>query len=169
MDDKTSGIIRIYLRKWQGQVITKEMLEKLRDEIYKKTRKNKFAPFSNVKLWIKAVRKEMKAEEKAKGASSKKSKKEKPEKREKEQKEKMVTSPSKSLPSRVEASLHTIKDEVHTPAPPVEVDLPKAPVVFDKIYLQNIQFEIMSIRQMMERISRQLDKLERELESHRGD
>lgn len=155
MDEKTSGIITVYLKKWQGQVITKEMLEKLRDDIYKRTKKNKFAPFSNVKKWIKAVRKEMKAKEKAKAPAKAKGKKE----REKPE--------PHSLPARIEESITALKDEVHMPAPPVEMRLPKAPILFDKVYLQNIQFEISNIRQMMERISRQLDKLEKELSNHR--
>jgi hypothetical protein len=162
MDDKTSKIIAGYLKKWQGQVITKEMLGKLRDDIHKKTRKNKFAPFSNVKKWIKAVRKQMKAEKKAKEAKSAPKAKAKG----KKGREKAAPS-SKSLPARVEESIQALKDEVHMPAPPVEIELPKAPIVFDKVYLQNIQFEISSIRQLMERVSRQLDKLEKELSSHR--
>ena len=68
-----------------------------------------------------------------------------------------------------EDSVNFIKEE-NTPALPAqEVLLPKPTIVIDKVYLQSIKFEIAGIRQTMERVSRQLDKLEKELTSHGDD
>ena len=66
---------------------------------------------------------------------------------------------------KVEESLNIIKEEVISPQPQ-EVLLPKPTVVFDKIYLQSIKFEIAGIRQARERVGRQLDRLEKELSEH---
>ena len=69
----------------------------------------------------------------------------------------------------MEDSVNLIKDDSQPPSPQQEVALPKPTIVFDKIYLQSIKFEIAGIRQTMERVSRQLDKLEKELSSHNED
>ena len=44
-----------------------------------------------------------------------------------------------------------------------EVEVPKAPIILDKVYLQRLSFEIAGIRSALERMNKQLDKLEREL------
>ncbi|PIT84638.1 hypothetical protein COU37_01800 [Candidatus Micrarchaeota archaeon CG10_big_fil_rev_8_21_14_0_10_45_29] len=49
-----------------------------------------------------------------------------------------------------------------------EVEIKKPPLVLDKVYLQSMSFEMASMRQALDRIGRQLDKLERELNAHRN-
>ncbi len=44
-----------------------------------------------------------------------------------------------------------------------EVELPRATQVMDKVYLQRISFEIAGIRQAIERMNKQLSRLESEL------
>lgn len=74
-----------------------------------------------------------------------------------------------SIPKRIEDSLNVIKEEVAAPVQYQEVEMPKPTVVFDKVYLQSIKYEIAGIRQAMERVSRQLDRLEEELAQHVAD
>ncbi len=153
-------VIKKQLKKWKGETMNKEKLEQLRDEIYKATGKNKTAPFANVKKWVSEARKELRKEEKkpekAKAASKPKAKA----KAKKANKEPKV----KKMPARVEESLALLKEEREAPIEePTEevIDIPKPTIVFDKVYLQNIQFEIAGIRKQMERISKQLDKIEK--------
>jgi len=65
----------------------------------------------------------------------------------------------------VQASLDEIKTEMEMPRQ--EIAMPKPTVVMDKVYLQSISFEIAAMRSAMDRIGRQLDKLEKELNQHR--
>jgi hypothetical protein len=163
MDDKTKAIIRAKLEKWSGEVIDKDKLSELRDEVYKKTRKNKFAPFSNFKKWIKLVRKDMHAEAKKAGKSVIR---EHATKIEHEQKGAEPEARIMSLSSKVERSLNDLKEETQQL---MEVPMPKPTIIFDKVYLQSIQYEIANIRSMMERINKQLDKLEKQLSSRKED
>ena len=193
MDEKIIKIVAAKLRRIGDQPINAEKLVEIREEVYKATKTNKFASFSNVKKWVKAARGYMKAQETAArgGAHSPKANREakpaaakggahspqanraakgkpaaksagkpaKPAKREEE-----FVAPV--VPRKIEDSVNFIKEE-NTPAmPSQEVVLPKPTIVFDKIYLQSIKFEIAGIRQTMERVSRQLDKLEKELTNH---
>jgi len=163
MDDKTKSIIRAKLEKWSGEVIDKGKLSELRDEVYKKTRKNKFAPFSNFKKWIKIVRKEMHAEAKKAGKSVVR---EHATKIEHEPKAEQAEAKIMQLTSKVERSLNELKEEATQLQ---EVPMPKPTIIFDKVYLQSIQYEIANIRSMMERINKQLDKLEKQLSSKKED
>jgi len=70
--------------------------------------------------------------------------------------------PEVSISPRIEESVQRLKEEQQ----PIVVELEKPTIIFDKVYLQNISFEIASIKQTMERVSRQLDKLERQLAEH---
>jgi hypothetical protein len=174
MDEKIQKIISAKLKLWHGQPIDVPKLEKIRDEVYKKTRTNKFAPFSNIKKWIKMTRQAMAKEEKAKGKPAKHAKaahipkkgKAKPAPHRHEPAHERIPEPA-PVSARVEASVNELKDEVQR----IEVAASARPaqIVFDKVYLQRFSYEIASMRQAMERISRQLDKLEKELLSHRDD
>ena len=178
MDEKIIKIVAAKLRRIGDQPINVEKLTDIREDVYKATKTNKSASFSNVKKWVKAARGYMKAQEKASapkakpadakgGAHSQQanraakaaSKQVKITKREEE-----FVAPV--VPRRIEDSVNFIKEE-NTPAlPSQEVVLPKPTIVIDKVYLQSIKFEIAGIRQTMERVSRQLDKLEKELTNH---
>ncbi|MFA5929787.1 MAG: hypothetical protein WC861_02800 [Candidatus Micrarchaeia archaeon] len=167
MDEKVIKIVAAKLRRIGDQPINAEKLTEIREEVFKATRSNKFASFSNVKKWVKAARSHMKAQEKAsaqkaKPAASKAKPAGKPARFTKREEEFVAP----VVPRRIEDSVNFIKEE-NTPAmPSQEVVLPKPTIVFDKVYLQSIKFEIAGIRQTMERVSRQLDKLEKELTNH---
>jgi hypothetical protein len=159
MDDEILKITIAKVRRWEGQPIDKEKLEGLRTEIFQKTKTNKFAPFSNVKKWIKAARKAIAkqrkdAEKKGKSSAKPSSRKDAP-------------PHIPDMPAAVEAGLLELKAEVQ-PKPLIhtEVMMQKPPIVFDKVYLQSMTYEIASMRSAMDRISKQLDKLERELQDH---
>ena len=62
MDEKILRIVVSRLRRYGDEPINQEKLMQIRDDVYKATRTNKFAPFSNVKKWIKAARAEMRKE-----------------------------------------------------------------------------------------------------------
>ena len=164
MDEKIIKIVAAKLRRIGDQPINAEKLTEIREEVYKATRTNKFASFSNVKKWVKAARNYMKAQEKAKAKPASKAKPaaSKPVKFTKREEEFVAP----VVPRRIEDSVNFIKEE-NTPALPAqEVMLPKPTIVIDTVYLQSIKFEIAGIRQTMERVSRQLDKLEKELTNH---
>ncbi len=163
MDEKIIRIVASKLRRYAGQPINQEKLVSIRAAVYSATRTNKSASFSNVKKWIKAARKYIKIKDKAKKAK-------KPAKR-KAQKPKKAKKPVSEpevhrVPKKVEQSVNIIKQETEPQQPAQEVALPKPTIVFDKVYLQGIKFEIAGIRQTMERVSRQLDRLEKELSEH---
>ncbi len=159
MDDAIFKIIKNRLTRWEGQTLNQEKLGALRTEIYEKTRTNKFAPFSNIKKWIKGARKRMAAEAKAAAKKEKKVAKSSGRGRE-------APRPA-SVPAAVQNSLDEIKAEMSLEPARQEVSLPKPTVVMDKVYLQSISFEIAAMRSAMDRIGRQLDKLEKELNQHR--
>ncbi|MFH1095111.1 MAG: hypothetical protein V1728_02755 [Candidatus Micrarchaeota archaeon] len=156
MDDAILKITVAKLRRWEGQTIDKEKLQGLRDEIYAKTKTNKFAPFSNIKKWIKAARKEMAKSAKKAGAA------------EKSKKPASRSAPEpkiEAVSARIQSGMDEMKMEMERPRQ--EVSLPKPTMVLDKVYLQTITYEIGSMRSALDRIGRQLDKLEKELNQHR--
>ena len=171
MDEKVIKIVAAKLRRIGDQPINAERLSGIRQDVYKATKTNKFASFSNVKKWVKAARSYMKAQQKkaALKAKSTPASKSKPASRAKaapRQVKREAEFVAPVVPRRIEDSVNFIKEE-NTPAMPShEVVLPKPTIVFDKVYLQSIKFEIAGIRQTMERVSRQLDKLEKELTNH---
>jgi len=182
MDEKIIKIVSAKLRKFEGEPMNQEKLSEIRDAVYSGTKTNKFAPFSNVKKWVKAARAGMKKEAAAaqKKGASRPQKHQKPEKQSFKVNERRYGiepvrhAPSelprvREMPRHIEASLNSVKEE-SAPEPQLqEVALAKPTVVFDKVYLQSIKFEIAGIRQTMERVSRQLDKLEREIVSQKED
>jgi hypothetical protein len=170
MDEKILRIVVSRLRRYGDEPINQEKLMQIRDDVYKATRTNKFAPFSNVKKWIKAARAEMrKAAKHSAKQSSKKPEGKKPQPHSKSSSIDDFVMPS--VPKKVEDSVNLIKEEA-VPQQMMagqEVQLAKPTIVFDKVYLQGIKFEIAGIRSTMERVSRQLDRLEKELSSHEED
>ncbi|MEM2963368.1 MAG: hypothetical protein QXW70_03745 [Candidatus Anstonellales archaeon] len=153
MNEKIIEIIKGVIRKWGGEPITHEKLVLLRNEVYKRTKTNKNAPFSNVKKWVKEARRQIRIE--AKKSKLKEQAKTKGE----------ADSAVSRIPESVQRSVDTIKEQTQE----VYVERPVPRIVFDKVYLQNVQYEISGIRGALERISRQLDKLEKELSSHAED
>lgn len=158
MDEKIVRIVAARLKRYGDSPINEEKLAEIRSDVYKATKSNKFASFANVKKWVKAARGHMRKQEKA--AKPKKEAKA----HRKPSREAEYSAPE--VPRKIEDSVNFIKDETAPAAPAQEVVLPKPTIVFDKVYLQSIKFEIAGIRQTMERVSRQLDKLEKELSSH---
>ena len=159
MDEKIIKIVAARLRRYGELPINTEKLTEIREDVFKATKTNKSASFANVKKWVKAARNYMRAQEKAKPAAKKA-----PSQPVKAAPEPEFEAPV--VPRRIEDSVNFIKDESAPAAPAQEVMLPKPTIVIDKVYLQSIKFEIAGIRQTMERVSRQLDKLEKELTSH---
>ena len=165
MDEKIIKIVANKLKAYKDQPINQEKLSAIRADVYKGTKTNKSASFVNVKKWIKAARSFMNKKEKEGGKVKVQTK---------SSGKKVSISQAVAVESRepeipvvsrkVEDSVNYIKTE--TEVAPIEVNLPKPTIVFDKVYLQSIKFEIAGIRQTMERISRQLDKLEKELSAH---
>ncbi|MEM4634213.1 MAG: hypothetical protein QW275_03600 [Candidatus Anstonellaceae archaeon] len=153
MDEKVIRIVASKLKKLEGTPIRQAELAEIRDAVFKATGTNKYASFANVKKWVKAARSLLKKEKPSA----------EPKQEEKAQLKREPIIPE--VPRKVEESVNSIKDEV---AFKEEVALPKPTIVFDKVYLQSIKFEIAGIRQTMERISRQLDRLEKELSEHRS-
>jgi hypothetical protein len=151
MDEKILKIVASQLKKFEGETIDKEKLSKIREAVFKATGKNKYASFEHVKKWIKAARSFIKNQQKTKKSESESS-----DLADNLESTKKFVEPS--LPAEVEQSVNAIKEEKV-----VEIAPQKPTIVFDKIYLQNIKFEIAAIRQTMERVSRQLDRLEKEI------
>jgi len=146
LEEKIIHIIVGMLKRMEGEPITQEKLVAIRSEVYKRTRGNKNAPFSNVKKWIKEARKMMRSEGKKEG-------------------KKKAAAPAP--PARISESLQKSIDNVKADAHEIYVEAPKPKIVFDKVYLQNIQYDISGMRSALERMSKQLDRLEKELEEHR--
>lgn len=164
MDDKIISVAKGWIRRLKGRPIGKDDLAELREEIYKATRTNKSAPFSNVKKWIKAARKEIANDEKKK--AKKPLAKSSPAKSSAPAREMPIHIPKVS--QSVQASLEQIKSEISPSMPEhEEVEVKRPPMVLDKVYLQSMTFEMASMRQALDRIGKQLDKLERELNQHR--
>lgn len=141
LDDKVKSIIMKKIEEWGDQPINVARLSELREVITKKTGKHKFLPYNNLKKWIREVKKEMRTMPKTKQAT------------------KTVATPA-------------------VPAQPTEVAVPKpvpqpAAVMSpfaDRVYFQNLGYELSSMRRALERISKQLDELEAQLnEFKKGD
>jgi hypothetical protein len=171
MDEKIVKIVAAKLKRYEGQPMTPDKLSAIRDAVYSATKTNKSASFSNVKKWIKAARNTIKKQEKEAAKSQKKPSKGKHDIEPASKVEHYREPPIPVVSRKVEDSVNMIKEEAaYAPATPAqEVVLPKPTIVFDKVYLQSIKFEIAGIRQTMERVSRQLDKLEKELTEHGKD
>lgn len=175
MEEKIVKIVAGKLRHYEGKPIKQAELESIRAAVYAGTRSNKSASFTNVKKWIKAARSMMKKQEKEAKKSAKKAAK--PSKKPAKAAHSSHHEPAQHfrepeipvVSRKVEDSVNLIKEDASPAAPAAplqEVALAKPTVVFDKVYLQSIKYDIAGIRQTMERVSRQLDKLEKELESH---
>ncbi|MCX6769718.1 MAG: hypothetical protein NT051_03490 [Candidatus Micrarchaeota archaeon] len=166
MEEKILKIVIARLRKYGSEPINTEKLAEIRSDVFKATKTNKFASFSNVKKWVKAARNEMRKSVKPSKAAPAPSKKA-PHKAERVSSKSSIDDfVAPPVSRKIEDSVNLIKGEA---VPLQEVSLIKPTIVFDKVYLQSIKFEIAGIRQTMERVSRQLDRLEKALSSHGKD
>lgn len=164
MDEKIIKIVAGKLRAYKDQPMNQERLSAIREAVYKGTRSNKSASFVNVKKWVKEARGMIK-----KGGKEAKAKPPKPSEKKVSIAQAVMAEqhhePVIPVVSRkVEESVNYIKEQAEPV--PEEVVLAKPTIVFDKVYLQSIKYEIAGIRQTMERVSRQLDKLEKTLTEH---
>jgi len=193
VESKVLTIIKKRLRQYAGTPVNQEKLAKIREDIYKGTRKYKSAPFATVKKWVKEARADMASSKNKKTSARKPSKSVKAASRVSKSKAKskiskkiVVLESRESVPKSIEPmetpkisqsvkrSLAEIKSEIAlsnpTPSSPsgsMEISARRTPMVLDKVYLQSMSFEMASMRQALDRIGRQLDKLERELSAHR--
>ncbi|MFA5106058.1 MAG: hypothetical protein WC506_03800 [Candidatus Micrarchaeia archaeon] len=71
----------------------------------------------------------------------------------------------RDIPTRARDEIESLKMSMqpHFTTVEHEVELPRATQVMDKVYLQRISFEISGIRQAIERMNKQLSRLESEL------
>ena len=60
MEEKIIKIVAARLRRFGAEPMNQDRLSTIREDVYKATRTNKFASFSNVKKWVKAARNYMK-------------------------------------------------------------------------------------------------------------
>lgn len=71
----------------------------------------------------------------------------------------------RDIPSKARDEIESLKMSMqpHFTTVEHEVEVPRATQVMDKVYLQRISFEIAGIRQAIERMNKQLSRLESEL------
>ncbi|HQT44374.1 MAG TPA: hypothetical protein PLO51_00190 [Candidatus Micrarchaeota archaeon] len=71
----------------------------------------------------------------------------------------------RDVPSRARNEIDSLKMSMqpHFMTVEHEADMPRTTQVMDKVYLQRISFEIAGIRQAIERMNKQLSRLETEL------
>ena len=70
MDEKIIKIVAAKLRRIGDQPINVEKLAEIREEVYKATKANRSASFSNVKKWVKAARSYIKNVDKQKAKAT---------------------------------------------------------------------------------------------------
>ncbi len=130
MEDDVKKIITKALEKWEGESLNNAKLSELKEMIFKKTGKYKFLPYTNLKKWIKEVKRDMK------------DKKTTPKKVE----------TKKEKPTETKKVTKVVDEEV---APKAVIS-----PFQDRVLFQNLSYEISSMRRALERISKQLDDLE---------
>ncbi|MGB9635450.1 MAG: hypothetical protein ACP5H8_01170 [Candidatus Micrarchaeia archaeon] len=144
VDDNVKSIIMKKIEEWGDQPVNVARLSELRELITKKTGKHKFLPYNNLKKWVRDVKKEMRAMSKSKQTTS-------------------ATTKALQVPAQPQAQARQ-EQLVPRPAPqPVAVMSPFA----DRVYFQNLGYELSSMRRALERISKQLDELEAQLKEFR--
>ncbi len=128
MDETVKGLIVEKLEEWgPDESITVAKLAELRDYITKKTGKHKFLPYTNLRKWVREVKKEMKITRR---------------------KKKTEKAPTVAQP----------------PSPQRAIISPFA----DRVFFQNFTYELTTMRKTLERISKQLDELERQVQEMAG-
>jgi hypothetical protein len=142
VDDKVKAIILKKLNDWEGESLNTEKLGELREIITKKTGKHKFLAYDNLRKWIREVKKEMRA---------------------------TTSTVKKRVPEtqtvqKTQTPQHTAS-EVVARAQQMEVPQQKAVIspFADRVYFQNLTYELSSMRRTLERISKQIDDLEGQL------
>ena len=137
MDDDIKKIINKALQNWEGETINDKKLGELKEMIFKKTGKHKFLPYTNLKKWIKEVKRDMKDKKPTKKVETKKEK------------------PTEN--KKVVVNVNKVKEEK------VSENVSQKAVISpfqDRVLFQNLSYEISSMRRALERISKQLDDLE---------
>lgn len=138
MEDDIKKIITKALLNWEGETINDKKLGELKEMIFKKTGKHKFLPYTNLKKWIKEVKRDMKDKKPTKKVEIK----------------------SKAKPTenkKVVVNVSKVKEEK------VSENVSQKAVISpfqDRVLFQNLSYEISSMRRALERISKQLDDLE---------
>lgn len=139
MDDKVKSLILKKLGEWDGESINTEKLGELRELITKKTGKHKFLAYDNLRKWIREVKKEMRATTKVQA--------------------KPVKAPEKAAPApNYTEPAQSVRQEAAV--------MQKTSVISpfsDRVYFQNLTYELGSMRRTLERISKQIDDLESQL------
>ncbi len=153
MDDNVKKIILGKLREWEGETITVAKLGELREIITKKTGKHKFVPYTNIRKWVREAKKDYVAAAKAeKGAGP----------------EKGGRAPA-SEPHHIPAIPKHAGPMVVAMQP--NSDSMKKSMISpfsDRVYFQNLTYELSAMRRGLERISKQLDDLEEQLKELGG-
>ncbi|MEM3372994.1 MAG: hypothetical protein QXF76_02150 [Candidatus Anstonellales archaeon] len=179
MDDMVKEVIKNELRK--GYAMNKKGLLQLKNVIVQTTNSHKFLSLINLRKWVNAIRKEMKAEEKVKKSKDNKNETKKKVivaksrlkvKRLTElEKQQNVTEEQKNLPAETEKSKFSNPSEVFVFSS--ENSLQSDSVVrttgtlaqrMTQVQIQNMLFEINSIRQTLANISKKLDTIQAMLE-----
>ncbi|MEM3364314.1 MAG: hypothetical protein QXS93_02270 [Candidatus Micrarchaeia archaeon] len=151
LDENVKRIIISKLKEWEGETITVARLGELRELITKKTGKHKFVPYTNIRKWIRDVKKEVKTAEKL---------------------EKNAEKGGKPQPPQAQVSQvpkHT--GPVVVAMQPSAVEAASKSVISpfaDRVYFQNLSYELTAMRRNLERISKQLDELEAQLKEMSG-
>jgi len=172
MDDKAYKIIKGKLSKWKGKPINQERLGELKQELTKKTGSFSNLPLSTLKKWVDEARKgppakaakakpkaAVKAKKPAKAAAKKPAKAAKP-----------VKHAAKAKPApKAELRIRKVKREVSESLGEIKAGMYAGrqakeeiePVMESKeIILQNIGFELATVKQLLDRINRQLNVIE---------
>lgn len=144
LDENVKKLIISKLKEWEGEQITVARLGELRDFITKKTGKHKFVPYTTIRKWIKEARKEMA-------------------KTEKPVKEKSIA-PAPQAPA---IPKHT-GPVVVAVQPQESAAKPALSPFTERVYFQNLSYELSAMRRNLERISKQLDELEAQLKELSG-
>jgi len=138
LEDDIKKIITKALLNWEGETINDKKLGELKEMIFKKTGKHKFLPYTNLKKWIKEVRRDMKDKKPTKKVETK-----------------VKTKPTEN--KKVVVNVSKVKEEK------VSENVAQKAVISpfqDRVLFQNLSYEISSMRRALERISKQLDDLE---------
>lgn len=151
LDDNVKKIILGKLKEWEGEAITVARLGELRETITKKTGKHKFVPYTNIRKWVKEAKKDYKAMIKV----------------EKEKAGK--TAAAAPEPHHIPAIPKHAGPMVVAMQPGPEAAGKSVISPFaDRVYFQNLTYELSAMRRNLERISKQLDDLEEQLKEMGG-
>ncbi|MCX8166551.1 MAG: hypothetical protein N3E37_01735 [Candidatus Micrarchaeota archaeon] len=170
MDEKVKLVIKNELKK--GYRLNKKGLMQLKEAIVTSTNSHKFLSLINLKKWVKEVKKEILKEEKSKQKLSQHSKKgqiikakgvikikKESLKEEKPEETELVIEPLKSNPAEVYVPVQHVHE--HEAVVKSSGTLAQR---MTQVQIQNMLFEINSMRQTLANISKKLDSIQAMLE-----